>query len=137
MLTTITFYDILYLRYIIKRNRKEEIMGRQTNSGALTESVFYILLRLHNPAHGYALMKDIAEMTNNRVNLGAGTLYGALDTLQKKKWIRQLDNEPQDRKIEYIITETGKQFFELELIRLEELMNNARIVKEKNNENNS
>ena len=100
-------------------------MGRQTNSGALTESVFYILLRLHNPAHGYALMKDIAEMTNNRVNLGAGTLYGALDT------------EPQDRKIEYIITETGKQFFELELIRLEELMNNARIVKEKNNENNS
>lgn len=106
-------------------------MGRQTNSGALTESVFYILLRLHNPAHGYALMKDIAEMTNNRVNLGAGTLYGALDTLQKKKWIRQLDNEPQDRKIEYIITETGKQFFELELIRLEELMNNARIVKEK------
>ncbi len=96
-----------------------------------------ILLRLHNPAHGYALMKDIAEMTNNRVNLGAGTLYGALDTLQKKKWIRQLDNEPQDRKIEYIITETGKQFFELELIRLEELMNNARIVKEKNNENNS
>lgn len=112
-------------------------MGRQTNSGALTESVFYILLRLHNPAHGYALMKDIAEMTNNRVNLGAGTLYGALDTLQKKKWIRQLDNEPQDRKIEYIITETGKQFFELELIRLEELMNNARIVKEENNENNS
>ena len=57
--------------------------------------------------------------------------------LQKKKWIRQLDNEPQDRKIEYIITETGKQFFELELIRLEELMNNTRIVKEKNNENNS
>ena len=112
-------------------------MGRQTNSGALTESVFYILLRLHKPAHGYALMKDIAEMTNNRVNLGAGTLYGALDTLQKKKWIRQLDNNPQDRKIEYIITDTGKKYFELELIRLEELLKNSKTVKEKINENNS
>lgn len=112
-------------------------MGRQTNSGALTESVFYILLRLHNPAHGYALMKDIAEMTNNRVNLGAGTLYGALDTLQKKGWIRQLDSNPQDRKIEYIITDTGKKYFELELIRLEELLKNSKTVKEKINENNS
>ena len=107
-------------------------MGRQTNSGALTESVFYILLRLHNPAHGYALMKDIAEMTNNRVNLD-----GALDTLQKKSWIRQLDNNPQDRKIEYIITDTGKKYFELELIRLEELLKNSKTVKEKINENNS
>ena len=112
-------------------------MGRQTNSGALTESVFYILLRLHNSAHGYALMKDIAEITNNRVNLGAGTLYGALDTLQKKGWIRQLDSNPQDRKIEYIITDTGKKYFELELIRLEELLKNSKTVKEKINENNS
>ena len=82
-------------------------------------------------------MKDIAEMTNNRVNLGAGTLYGALDTLQKKSWIRQLDNNPQDRKIEYIITDTGKKYFELELIRLEELLKNSKTVKEKINENNS
>ena len=60
-------------------------MGRLSNSGALTESIYYILLRLHKKAHGYALMKDIMEMTNGRVNLGAGTLYGALDTLQKKR----------------------------------------------------
>ena len=43
-------------------------MGRLSNSGALTESVYYILLRLHSKAHGYALMKDIMEMTNGRVN---------------------------------------------------------------------
>ncbi|MBP1997232.1 PadR family transcriptional regulator [Peptostreptococcus canis] len=59
-------------------------MGRYANSGALTESIYYILLCLHHTAHGYALIKDIAEMTNNRVNLGAGTLYGALNTLQKR-----------------------------------------------------
>lgn len=105
-------------------------MGRTANSGALTEAIFYILLRLHRPAHGYALMKDIAQMTDNRVNLGAGSLYGALDTLQKKKWIKELDEHARDRKIEYIITESGKQIFEKEIDRLRELLQNAENMKE-------
>ena len=111
-------------------------MGRTANSGALSESIYYILLRLYHPAHGYALMKDIAEMTGGRVNLGAGSLYGALDTLQKKGWIRALDEHPKDRKIEYIITDIGKQFFERELVRLEELLQNAEKIKEEIDENN-
>ena len=109
-------------------------MGRTASSGALTESVFYILLRLHQPAHGYAMMKDIAHMTGGRVKLGAGSLYGALDTLQKKGWIKALNEYPQDRKIEYIITNTGKEFFEKELIRLKELLWNAEKIKEANYE---
>lgn len=111
-------------------------MGRAANSGALTEFVFYILLRLHRPAHGYALMKDIAEITRGRVNIGAGSLYGALDTLQKKGWIKALDEHPQDRRIEYIITDTGKQSFEKELIRLEEMLQNAEKMKEDSHEDN-
>ena len=109
-------------------------MGRNASSGALTESIYYILLRLHRPAHGYALMKDIAEMTDNRVRLGAGSLYGALDTLQKKGWINALEEHPQDRKIEYIITATGKEFFEKELVRLEEMLLNAKKMKEETHE---
>ncbi|MBP3851767.1 MAG: helix-turn-helix transcriptional regulator [Erysipelotrichaceae bacterium] len=109
-------------------------MGRNANSGALTESVFYILLRLHQPAHGYALMKDINQMTNGRVHLGAGSLYGALDTLQKKGWIKEADTHRQERKKEYVITDTGKQFFEKELVRLEELLQNAQRMKEATNE---
>ncbi len=111
-------------------------MGRSANSGALTESIYYILLRLHRPAHGYALMKDISDMTNHRVNLGAGTLYGALETLQEKGWIKPLDEQSRDRKIEYVITETGKQFFEKELVRLKELLRNAEKMKEATYENN-
>jgi DNA-binding PadR family transcriptional regulator len=111
-------------------------MARTANTGALTEPVFYILLRLHMPAHGYALMKDIAEMTDGRVKIGAGSLYGALDSLQKKGWIRALDEHPHDRKIEYIITDTGKQFFEKELTRLEEMLQNAQRMKEAAHENN-
>ncbi|ACV22771.1 PadR family transcriptional regulator [Slackia heliotrinireducens] len=109
-------------------------MGRAAKSGALTESVFYILLRLHRPAHGYALMKEISQMTNGRVNLGAGSLYGALDALQKKGWIKALDEHPTDRKVEYIITDTGKQFFEKELDRLEEMLTNASNMKEATDE---
>lgn len=105
-------------------------MGRLSNSGALTESIYYILLRLHKKAHGYALMKDIVEMTNGRVNLGAGTLYGALDTLQKKGWIKQTDEQSMDRKIEYIITDEGRKYFEKEISRLDELLSNARKLKE-------
>lgn len=104
-------------------------MARTANTGALTEPVFYILLRLHRPAHGYALMKDIAEMTYGRVKIGAGSLYGALDTLQKKGWIKALDKYPHDRKIEYIITDTGMQYFEKELIRLEEMLQNAEKIR--------
>ncbi|NMD37787.1 MAG: PadR family transcriptional regulator [Christensenellaceae bacterium] len=112
-------------------------MSKFKNAKAMTESTYYILLRLHRPAHGYALMKDIAEMTDNRVRLGAGTLYGALDSLQKKRWIKPLEGEPYDRKIEYIITDLGKQFFEIELIRLEELLRNGNEMKEKENENHN
>ena len=111
-------------------------MARTANTGALTEPVFYILLRLHRPAHGYALMKDIAEMAGGRVKIGAGSLYGALDSLQKKGWIRALDEYPHDRKIEYIITDAGKQFFEKELIRLEEMLQNAEKMKEATYEDN-
>ena len=104
-------------------------MGESVNRGALTETVFYILLRLHRPAHGYALMKDIGEMTGHRVSPGAGTLYGALETLQKKGWVRPLDGRPDGRKKEYVLTDEGRRVFERDVRRLEELLENARTLK--------
>ena len=55
--------------------------------GALTEVTFYILLALYTPRHGYAVMQFIEEKTGGRLVLGAGTLYGALNTLADKGWI--------------------------------------------------
>lgn len=54
---------------------------------ALTEAVFYILLSLDEPLHGYGIMQNAERLSNGRVRLAAGTLYGALDTLQKRRWI--------------------------------------------------
>lgn len=97
--------------------------------GALTEAVFYILLALYNPLHGYALMQYVQELTKDRVTLGPGTLYGALGTLVEKGWIQALSDEGNSRRKEYIITERGRRVFEIELTRLEELLAHGKLVR--------
>ena len=105
-------------------------MGSKKEKSALTEGVFYILISLYKPLHGYGIMKFVSEISNDRVNLGPGTLYGALNTLLEKKWISVVSNETDKRKKEYIITDEGKEVVEGELIRLKELLENGnRIVK--------
>ena len=50
-------------------------MPESSERGALTEAVFYILLSLYTPMHGYRIMQAVKEFSNNRVSLGAGTLF--------------------------------------------------------------
>lgn len=95
---------------------------------ALTESTFYILLALHSPKHGYGIMQSVEEMSHGRVHLAAGTLYGALTSLQEKKWILLLPCEAGCRKKEYMLTAAGKEVLRKEVNRLEELYNNGRKV---------
>ena len=40
----------------------------------LTEAVYYILLSLYTPLHGYGIMQNVQKMTNGRLTIGAGTL---------------------------------------------------------------
>ena len=67
-------------------------MRDNIKGGALTEVTFYILLSLYQPKHGYAVMQFIEDKTNGRLSLGAGTLYGALTSLQNKGWIEPCGN---------------------------------------------
>lgn len=96
-------------------------MRDHSKGGALTEVTFYILLALYTPKHGYAVMQFIEEKTGGRLSLGAGTLYGALNSLQEKGWIAPYGDSG-DRKKEYIITLQGKKVAENELARLKELV---------------
>ena len=97
----------------------------------MTETGFYILLCLQKPNHGYGITQEVEQLTNGRVVLGAGTLYGAIQTLVKKGWItiysEDLDSR---RKKEYIITSTGKAVFAEETKRLTELLENAKLMEE-------
>ena len=102
-------------------------MPESTDRGALTEAVFYILLALVKPTHGYGIMKFISTLTNNRVNIGSGTLYGAINKLLKNKWIK-IDNTAQDEKKHYVITEHGRNAVENEIIRLKELITHGESI---------
>lgn len=102
-------------------------MRDNVRGSALTEVTFYILLSLYTPKHGYAVMQFIEEKTCGRLSLGAGTLYGALSSLQKKGWIEPC-GDGGGRKKEYLITTKGKEIAEKELLRLNELVSIASII---------
>ena len=100
----------------------------------LTEALFYILLAVRHPNHGYGIIQEVEEMTAGRVVLGAGTLYGAIQSLEKKGWIRIYSEDTESReKKEYLITEQGKAVFQEERKRLEELLENAKCMDENAN----
>ena len=103
-------------------------MGEQNQRIALTEAVYYILLSLSTPLHGYGIMQQVREMSRDRVSLGAGTLYGAINTLVEKGWIIPLEGPVDARKKEYQITGKGREVLADELIRLEELVESGKRV---------
>jgi DNA-binding PadR family transcriptional regulator len=95
---------------------------------ALTEAVYYILLALQEPLHGYGIMQQTSSLSNGRLSISAGTLYGALSNLLEKGWITPYgEAEGQDgRRKQYQITDAGKEVLKAELERLEELVENGR-----------
>lgn len=95
---------------------------------ALTEAVYYILLSLMQPLHGYGIMQNVQQMSGGRVTLAAGTLYGAINTLLEKGWINALPGAKDSRKKEYVITEQGKAALKDEMHRLSELLENGKNV---------
>jgi len=101
------------------------------NNTPLTEALFYILLAVRTPNHGYGIIQDISEMTDGRVTLGPGTLYGAINSMLTKGWISLYSEDKESRKKkEYLITNTGKQMFRNEGIRINELVKNAKKMEE-------
>lgn len=96
-------------------------MRDNAKGGALTEVTFFILLALYEPKHGYGIMKFVEEETAGRLALGAGSLYGALSTLQEKGWIAPED-AGDGRKKAYWITELGRNVTAREIERLRSVL---------------
>ncbi len=97
-------------------------------NGALTEAVYYILLSLMTPMHGYGIMQNAEALSHGRVKLAAGTLYGAINTMLEKGWIQALPGEKNSRKKEYVITDAGRDVLRMEIARLEELVENGKRI---------
>ena len=89
----------------------------------LTEPVLLILMSLAGqPQHGYAILKDVERMSNGRVVLSTGTLYGALRRLLDDDWIERFDDEDTSRgKQAYCLTPQGRRNLQLEIDRMKHL----------------
>ena len=111
-------------------------MDRPTNV-PLTETTYFILLSLSpKPKHGYAILKDVQSLSEGRIVLSTGTLYGALKRLLELDWIVRFDDvnpkdQARDRKV-YKLSQYGRRVLKEEIARLNKLLNAAsqRVIKE-------
>ncbi len=95
----------------------------------LSESTLFILLSLApGPKHGYAIMKDTRALSQGRVVLSTGTLYGALKRLLDLDWIERVEDTQSDSKRErkaYALTRQGRRVLEAEVARMRALVSIA------------
>jgi DNA-binding PadR family transcriptional regulator len=99
----------------------------------LTETTFFILLSLSpKPKHGYAMMKDVESLSEGRIRLSTGTLYGAIKRLLEKGWIKRAEElitqeDGRGRKA-YTLTRYGQRILNAEVDRLQDLVEVAHQV---------
>lgn len=94
----------------------------------MTEAMFYILLALLHPGHGYGMMQRIRELSRGRLVMGPGTLYGVLTRMKKDGLIRLAGEE--DRRKNYEITDAGREALRLEYERLKQLVRDGAALEE-------
>jgi DNA-binding PadR family transcriptional regulator len=94
----------------------------------LTEATFFILLSLSSgKKHGYAIMKDVEQLSDERICLGTGTLYGALGRLLDQGWIERIEEEHETRRPRkaYVLSELGRRILMAETLRLQKNLSSA------------
>lgn len=97
----------------------------------LSEQAFLILSALADrPRHGYALITEVATMTDGRITLRAGTLYGALDRLSGQGLVRVDGEEVENGRLRryYALTDAGAEALRVQTGRMEAA---ARVARER------
>lgn len=96
------------------------------SGGPMTEAMYYVLLALMNPGHGYKLMQEITDVSQGRMKMGPGTLYGVLTRMQNDGLIHMTEDDGR-RKI-YRITSEGKKALLSEYQRLKSMVRDGGIM---------
>lgn len=92
-------------------------------SGELTDSIFFTLLVLIKPIHGYMIMQKVAEITDNNIVIGPATMYTTLGKMVTAGWIEE--HEIDNSKKEYEITPKGREILKQNYKKREFLLNVA------------
>lgn len=90
----------------------------------MTEAMYYILLALLKPGHGYGMMQRIRELSSGRLEMGPGTLYGVLSRMNREGLIILAGEE--GRRKNYVITEAGRGALLAEYRRLERMVEDGK-----------
>lgn len=88
--------------------------------GPMTEAMYYILLTLTVPSHGYQLLSSVSRASRGRVRMGPGTLYGVLTRMEAEKMIEIVSDD--GRRKTYAITESGRAALRAETDRLRAML---------------
>lgn len=79
---------------------------------SLSEQAFLVLTALADePRHGYGLIQEVRQLSDDRVQLAAGTLYGLLDRLVRQGLVELDREEVENSRLRryYKITEPGAE----------------------------
>jgi DNA-binding PadR family transcriptional regulator len=99
----------------------------------LPASVMHIVVALANgEKHGYAILRDVAELSGGAVRMGSGTLYGSIKRMLDQGLIEEADERPDpalddQRRRYYRLTELGRRVGAAEHRRLTSLVDAARL----------
>ena len=88
----------------------------------MTEPAFFVLAALVDmPRHGYGIMGEVAALSDGRVSLRIGTLYGVLDRLVAEERVEPDHEEVVAGRVRryYRITGAGRQVLADEVARQE------------------
>jgi len=95
----------------------------------LSEQTFYILLSIFaRPRHGYAILKDIQQLSDGRLLLSVSTLYTSLKRLLEQGWIERTEEEQDETghpRKQYQLTHVGRRMLYAETKRLQTLIQAA------------
>jgi DNA-binding PadR family transcriptional regulator len=93
----------------------------------LSPAMFHVLVALADgDTHGYAILKEVEELTGGKVRLSTGTLYGIIKRLLAEGLIREIEAAGDERRRSYVLTPFGKTVARAEASRLERTLALAR-----------
>ena len=105
----------------------------------LREPTFFILLSLSSGGkHGYAIMKEVEDLSQGKVKLSTGTLYEALARLLDQELIERISGQEAGEPSEeaqshpgrprkaYRLSQKGRRVLEAETARMQALVLTAR-----------
>jgi DNA-binding PadR family transcriptional regulator len=110
------------MQYVVRRHVGNRYM-KPDPTVRLSEPVLLILLSLvEQPRHGYSILKDVEEMSDRRVVLSTGTLYGALRRMLDDRWIERFEEQDASRDRQaYRLTPKGRANLRAEVARMKRL----------------